>query len=328
MAFRNKSLETYWRLLMKISLSFMIVWWYGQGPVMGKGCRFSASAQEVHAPHTKKTNKRKRNPFAVFAVLLRCCAFAAFVALLRCSAFVALLRCCAFAALLRVCCVAAFAVLLRACRVARRVGVAPCARALQNAAPAWLGGSTSAARSRTKTRNRSSAWLGGITRAERVKAQWKRSPGARPRPGEFFGGPQIGAGRESTPPNLHAGRGGCDAVLRATSLGVASTTGAKSFARRASRRHAHRKATAHSCWRSQSCACPCCLGKCPCMLSLGVFMARSNGQAAEKQKKLTPVLGRTFAGPGLHYSWGGVFAWVTFQVRSPEKLFGYREIKA
>ena len=56
---------------------------------MGKGCRFSASAQEVHAPHTKKTNKRKRNPFAVFAVLLRCCAFAAFVALLRCSAFFA-----------------------------------------------------------------------------------------------------------------------------------------------------------------------------------------------------------------------------------------------
>ena len=48
----------------------------------------------------------------------------------------------------------------------------------------------------------------------------------------------------------------------------------------------------------------------------------------KSKKKLTPVLGRTFAGPGLHYSWGGVFAWVTFQVRSPEKLFGYREIKA
>ena len=78
---------------------------------MGKGCRFSASAQEVHAPHTKKTNKRKRNPFAVFAVLLRCCAFAAFVALLRCSAFVALLRCCAFAVLLRLLCCCALAVL-------------------------------------------------------------------------------------------------------------------------------------------------------------------------------------------------------------------------
>ena len=39
--------------------------------------------------------------FAVFAVLLRCCAFAAFVALLSCSAFVTLLRCSAFVTLLR-----------------------------------------------------------------------------------------------------------------------------------------------------------------------------------------------------------------------------------
>ena len=63
---------------------------------------------------------------------------------------------------------------------------------------------------------------------------------------------------------------------------------------------------------------------CRWVFSWHVAMAKRQ----KSKKKLTPVLGRTFAGPGLHYSWGGVFAWVTFQVRSPEKLFGYREIKA
>ena len=182
----------------------------------------AAGSQQVPRKYTPLIRRRqtKENETRLLC-LLCCCVAARLLRLLRCCVALRLLRCCVAARLLRCC---AFAVLLRllcCCALAVLRDVSGLRRARVRCKTLRLPGSAVARAPPAAGRKQETVCLHGsaASRGPNAVRHSESARGcARPRPGEFYVAPQIGAGRESTPPNLHAGRGRRYAVLRAVSV--------------------------------------------------------------------------------------------------------------